>query len=40
MTAFVFAVQGLGAFQPGYRASVWTFGKAANAHLRAVTGTC
>ena len=40
MTAFVFAIQRVGALQPGNQASDWTCGKAAVALRRDLTGTC
>ena len=40
MTAFVFAIQGVGALRPGFDASAWTNGKAANPHADVLTGTC
>ena len=32
MTAFVFAIQGVGVLRPGHQAPVWTNGKAACTH--------
>ena len=40
MTAFVFALQRVGALQPGFQASDWTIGKAKPAYLRDLTATC
>jgi hypothetical protein len=40
MTAFVFAIQCVGARQPGNHAHAWTDRKAAIALRRDLTGTC